>query len=266
MELVPSLVVGAREDFRLLTLDPMWSMRMATWMLVLRLMPTHASGEGAAGLVVEDLTVRFGPVTAVQAASFSVAAGELVAVAGRSGAGKSTLLHALAGLVSVDSGRSQLFGVNIVGIGEPDATEVRRRMGFVFQTATLFAELSVAANVEWVGRLRGLSNGEAAERAENILDAVGIGDLGARLPGQLSGGQAQRVNIARALIGDVHLLMVDEPTASLDEENSHQVCALLQQIVRHTGVAALMVSHDPIVIDHADSVLQMESGIISGVA
>lgn len=211
-------------------------------------------------LVIDGLTVRYGSETAVKDVHLTMSSTEFLAVTGRSGAGKSTLLNALAGLVHVQAGLASLGGSPLLGVGEPQATLIRRRMGFVFQSATLLPELSVLDNVTWVGRLRGLTRRGSNEAALENLEILGVAHLAARRPGEISGGEAQRVNIARALTGDVALLLVDEPTASLDETTSTEVCAALKTAIHASGVSALVVSHDPIVTKYADRVVRMEQG------
>jgi len=213
-------------------------------------------------LIVDGLRICYGAHVAVQKVDLTVEKGELVAVTGRSGAGKTTLLNALAGLVPVNSGSATLHGQQLLNVGEPEATLIRRRMGFVFQSATLFPELSVLENVIWVGRLRGLSRGESRTAALARLSALDVDHLVSRFPGQISGGEAQRVNIARALVGNVDLLLVDEPTAALDESTSKDVCVALASVVRDAEVASLVVSHDPIVAMYASRVVQMSRGEI----
>ncbi len=214
-------------------------------------------------LVIDGLTVRYGSLLAVDSVRLRVRRSEILAINGRSGAGKSTLLYAIAGLVSAASGSAMLGGRELLGIDEPTATMHRRRMGFVFQSASLFPELDVLENVTWVGRLRGLDRRSADEDAAGLLSQLGIRQLAGRRPGQLSGGEAQRVNVARALIGEVDALLVDEPTASLDERTSHEVRSIIASVAGSRSLATSVVSHDPIVAAYASRRVTMDSGAIA---
>lgn len=211
-------------------------------------------------LIIKALNVSYGGDTsAVQNLSLVAESGEMVAITGRSGAGKSTLLNVLAGLVQPQSGSAVLNGQSLLQ-GEPQATLLRRRMGFVFQNATLFPELSVLDNVRWVGQLRGLTKAEATRKATANLESVGVHHLYDRRPGQISGGEAQRVNIARALTGEIELMLVDEPTAALDTDTSNDVCRILKAVVQDSNVTTLVVSHDPIVTKYCTRAVRMAAG------
>lgn len=214
-------------------------------------------------LDVRGLTVQYGEKVVVRSASFSANRGEVLAISGRSGAGKSTLLYSIAGLVPSLSGTIVLNDLNITSIDEPEITLTRRHIGFVFQDAALFHELNVLDNVVWVGRLRGLALRASRAEANDVLKSLGIAHLTERMPGEISGGEAQRVSIARALMGGTSLLLVDEPTAALDSETSVDVCRTLERVTRESNVATVVVSHDPIVLDFADRHLSMMDGTLN---
>ena len=214
-------------------------------------------------LTVDSLEVRYGLKTVVSSASLTAYAGQVLAISGRSGVGKSSLLFAVAGLVPAFSGSISLNGTLIHTLDERRLTMCRRHMGFVFQDAALFEEMSVLDNVSWVGRLRGLNRKTARVAAVETLSALGVMDLMARRPGEISGGEAQRVNIARAMTGGVQLLLVDEPTAALDGGTSASVCEILADVTHNADLATLVVSHDPIVLAHADRHHTMVDGVLS---
>ena len=194
-----------------------------------------------------------------------VAAGECVVLLGRSGSGKSTLLNLIGGidlptggevLVRVD-GRE----VNLARLSERERTLFRRaRIGFIFQFSNLIPTLTVAENVRLPLELNGHGRAAQAERAANLLAAVGLADRGASFPDRLSGGEQQRVAIARALVHDPVLLLADEPTGNLDIETGWVVLDLLDRLVRQRGKTLVMVTHSPEVIGVADRVLTMRDG------
>nr|WP_218880648.1 ATP-binding cassette domain-containing protein [Kineosphaera limosa] len=193
-----------------------------------------------------------------------VAGGEVVALLGRNGAGKSTLLQAISGLSVPDEGRvvvgGQTFVDTAAGIFRPAHT---RGLGVLTQDPLLFPHLSVAANVAFGPRSRGRGRRAAHTSALRWLDALGVADLAARRPGQLSGGQAQRVGLARALAVEPAVLLLDEPLAALDIAVAAQLRPLLRQICREQGRTTLIVTHDLLdVLALADRIAVIEGGRI----
>jgi ABC-type lipoprotein export system ATPase subunit len=192
-----------------------------------------------------------------------VARGELVAVVGRSGSGKSTLLHLLGGLDRADAGEIELDGVRVDKLDERGLTAIRRhKIGFVFQAFHLLPELSGAENVLLPARLA-RDGVEAAPRAEELLDRLGLARIARRLPSELSGGEQQRLAIARALINDPALVLADEPTGNLDEESGAAVLELLARAAE-SGRAVILVTHDRSATGMADRVLRLEGGRLVG--
>jgi ABC-type lipoprotein export system ATPase subunit len=191
-------------------------------------------------------------------ASLDVAAGELVAVVGRSGTGKSTLLHLLGGLDRADAGTIQVAGVRVDGRDERALTRLRRRrVGFVFQSFHLLPELTGLENVLLPARLAHAGGG--ARRARALLDSLGLREEAERLPGSLSGGEQQRIAIARALVNDPPLLLADEPTGNLDAESGSLVLDLLRRVAEH-GRGVVLVTHDREAAAIADRVLELREG------
>jgi ABC-type lipoprotein export system ATPase subunit len=209
------------------------------------------------------LTKTFGKghaqVRVLDGAELEVGRGELVAVVGRSGSGKSTLLHLLGGLDRADAGEIELDGVRVDRLDERGLTAVRRRkIGFVFQAFHLLPELSGVENVLLPARLA-RDGVEAAPRARELLDRLGLADVARRLPTELSGGEQQRLAIARALINDPALVLADEPTGNLDEESGAAVLELLRRAA-DSGRAVVLVTHDRAATRLAHRVLCLESG------
>ena len=190
-----------------------------------------------------------------------VARGEWIAVVGESGSGKSTLLNILAGLDRPGAGEVRLDGVPL-DFGDDDALALwrRRNVGFVFQAFHLLAYLDVAANVALPLALIGVAGTERSRRAQAALESVGLGAMGSRRPGSLSGGEMQRAAIARALVHGPRLLLADEPTGNLDAAAAATVLRCLADEVRRAGAAALMVTHSPVAAAAADRVLRLEDG------
>jgi ABC-type lipoprotein export system ATPase subunit len=192
-------------------------------------------------------------------ADLDVERGELVAVVGRSGSGKSTLLHLLGALDRPDAGYIEVDGVRIDRLDERGRTELRRRkIGFVFQAFHLLPELSGAENVLLPARLA-RDGVEAAPRARELLRRLGLDDIARRLPTELSGGEQQRLAIARALVNDPALVLADEPTGNLDEESGAAVLDLLRRAAG-SGRAVVLVTHDRAATQVAHRVLTLESG------
>jgi ABC-type lipoprotein export system ATPase subunit len=190
-----------------------------------------------------------------------LAAGELVAVVGRSGSGKSTLLHLLGGLERPDAGEIDVGGVRVDRADERALTELRRRrVGFVFQFFHLIPELTGAENVTLPARLAGAGAGADA-RARALIERLGVAEASSRLPGVLSGGEQQRLAVARALVNDPVLVLADEPTGNLDEESGHQVLQLLRSLADE-GRSVLLVTHEPEAAAIADRVLHLRQGLL----
>jgi ABC-type lipoprotein export system ATPase subunit len=193
-------------------------------------------------------------------ADLDVEPGEVVAVLGRSGSGKSTLLHLLGGLDRAEAGSIEIAGIDLARASERELSALRRRhVGFVFQFFHLLPELSGEANVLLAGRMRGAAP-EAPARGAALIDRLGLRHVASSLPHQLSGGEQQRFAIARALVNDPGLLLADEPTGNLDPATSDRVFDTLMSLVRETGLAALVATHNLDLAARMDRTLRMEAG------
>jgi ABC-type lipoprotein export system ATPase subunit len=196
-------------------------------------------------------------------ADLDVEPGEVVAVLGRSGTGKSTLLHLLGGLDRADAGSIEVAGEDVAGASEAALSALRRReIGFVFQFFHLLPELSGEGNVLLAGRVRG-AHPHAAARGVELIDRLGLRDVAASLPHQLSGGEQQRFAIARALVNDPSVLLADEPTGNLDAEAGAEVLRLLRAGADE-GRAVVMVTHEAGATAMADRVLRLDGGRLVG--
>ena len=208
-------------------------------------------------LRVEGLAKRYGASAVFENVHFTVAAGEFVAIVGDSGVGKSTLLNCLAGLDTWDAGRVLHAGTDLAVQGETQRALWRRaHVGFVFQAFHVLPHLDVAQNVGLPLMLLGRAD---AARVRQMLQAVGLADLGERLPQQLSGGQLQRVAIARALVHRPALLLADEPTGNLDPTTAAQVLDLLVAQTRQQGAGLVLVTHSDAAAARADRVLHLSA-------
>jgi putative ABC transport system ATP-binding protein len=196
---------------------------------------------------------------------FSVDAGELVALIGPSGSGKSTLLAIAGALLTPSAGRVLLDGDDITGASEEARAKLRlERIGFVFQGSNLISYLTAREQLLFIGNLTGMPGAKAGERADRLLAELGMAERANHYPEAMSGGQRQRVAIARALMNDPHLILADEPTASLDSVRARQVVSLLGQEVREREKAAVLVTHDERLIDLCDRVVHIEDGKLTG--
>ena len=191
----------------------------------------------------------------------SLARGELVVLVGRSGSGKSTLLNLVSGIDVPTRGQVEVQGERLDVLDERARTLLRRRrVGFIFQSFNLLPTLTVEENVRLPLELLGRSAAEARSRAHALLARVGLEGRAGSFPDRLSGGEQQRVAVARALAHAPALLLADEPTGNLDEETGARVLALLEELVHTEGSAALVVTHDPDVAARADRVVALEGG------
>jgi lipoprotein-releasing system ATP-binding protein len=202
-------------------------------------------------------------VPVLRGASAEIAAGEVVGLVAPSGAGKSTLLHIAGLLDTADAGNVALGGLEMTGASDRARTAARRGLvGFVYQFHHLLPEFSALENVVLPQLAHGVAQGVAAERAAMLLERVGLADRAAHRPAELSGGEQQRVAFCRALANAPRLLLADEPTGNLDPETSDRVFDMLLGLVRDTGMAALIATHNPSLAARMDRVLRLEQGLL----
>jgi putative ABC transport system ATP-binding protein len=211
--------------------------------------------------VVRDYPSGDTVIHALRNVSLAADPGELVAVRGRSGSGKTTFLNILGGLDHPTSGRVIIDGHEVSSMSEDDLVDVRRRsVAFIFQSFGLVPILSAAENVEIPLRLvKAESRGRNA-RVRELLELVGLGDRAKHRPHELSGGEQQRVAIARALANRPRILQADEPTGQLDSETGHVIMMLIRDVVRTEGVTAIVATHDPVMLDVADRIVELRDG------
>jgi len=211
-----------------------------------------------------DLHLSFGPTPALRGAALAVARGEIVAVMGPSGSGKTTLLHCLAGILVPDEGEVWLAGRRIDRLSETARSALRReRFGFVFQTGQLVPELTAEENVALPLLLAGVRREQAVADAGGWFDRLGLDGLQRRRSGELSGGQAQRVALARGLVTRPEVLFADEPTGSLDSLAGEQVMNLLTDSARAAGTTVVLVTHDARVAAYADREVMVRDGRVT---
>jgi putative ABC transport system ATP-binding protein len=200
------------------------------------------------------------------ALTFEVEKGETVALLGASGSGKTTLLNLISGIDTPDAGQVLIDGVDVHALGEPQRTLLRRRqIGFVFQFFNLIPTLTAGENVALPLELLGSDDRAARERADALLEQVGLGGLGMRYPETLSGGEQQRAAIARALVHQPAVLLADEPTGNLDEDTGRLIIDLLTALARQQGTTLLLVTHSMQVAQAADRVLRLSHGRVEAV-
>ncbi|MCA3508670.1 MAG: ABC transporter ATP-binding protein [Rhodobacter sp.] len=220
-------------------------------------------------LVLDGITKSYnagtpGEVQVLRGATLSVAAGEVVALVAPSGAGKSTLLH-IAGLLDTpDAGQVRLAGRAMEGLGDRARTAARRaEVGFIYQFHHLLPEFSALENVVLPQLANGEARGAAEARAMSLLSRVGIAVRAGHRPAALSGGEQQRVAFCRALANRPKLLLADEPTGNLDPATSDQVFATLMEVVRETGLSALIATHNPALAARMDRIVRLEAGHVA---
>jgi putative ABC transport system ATP-binding protein len=197
-------------------------------------------------LSARDVTRTFGSTEALRGVDLDIAAGEVLAIMGPSGSGKSTLLHCLAGILRPDRGEVRFDGSRIDTLSERARTELRReQFGFVFQFGQLVPELSAIENIALPLLLAGIRRRDALVTARTWLDQLRLSELETRRPGELSGGEAQRIALARAMVASPGVVFADEPTGSLDSLSGELVMNLLVGLAGDEGAAIVIVTHDP---------------------
>jgi putative ABC transport system ATP-binding protein len=207
----------------------------------------------------------FGQTPALRGANVAVGAGEIFAIMGPSGSGKSTLLHCLAGIFAPDRGEVWFDGQRLDTLGEAERTRLRRTaFGFVFQFGQLVPELTAADNVALPLLLNRMRRRIAYKTAQTWLGRLGIADKGENRTGELSGGEAQRVAVARALAMAPKVIFADEPTGSLDSLTGEKVMDLLTDLAREAETTVVLVTHDARVAAYADRVMMVRDGLVSG--
>ena len=225
-----------------------------------------AGRAGAGGSLIEarDLELSFGATPALRGASLAADAGEMLAVMGPSGSGKSTLLYCLAGILQPSAGEVWFDGRRIDTLRETERSALRRdRFGFVFQSGQLVPELSAVENVALPLLLGGMRRASALAQARPWFGRLGLDGLEGRRSGELSGGQAQRVALARGLITRPAVLFADEPTGSLDSLTGEQVMGLLTEAARDQGSTVILVTHEPRVAAYARREVVVRDGRVS---
>ncbi|WP_305757925.1 ABC transporter ATP-binding protein [Brevundimonas sp.] len=202
-----------------------------------------------------------GPLTVLKGVDLDVMPGEVVGLIGPSGSGKSSLLHAAGLLERPTSGEIRIDGQDVGGLDERARTHIRlASIGFVYQFHHLLAEFDARDNVALPLRIAGVGQAQARERASEVLTALGLGERLTHQPAQMSGGEQQRVAVARALANRPRLLLADEPTGNLDPATSQTVFEALHSLVKKTGVAALIATHNMELAGHMDRVFALKDG------
>ncbi|MFF6958077.1 ABC transporter ATP-binding protein [Streptomyces sp. NPDC088197] len=212
-------------------------------------------------LVAAGLRKAYGPTPALDGADFSIRPGEVVAVMGPSGSGKSTLLHCLAGIVKADSGQVRYRGRDLSAMSDGERSALRRAdFGFVFQFGQLVPELTCLENVAMPMRLGGAKRRPAEQQAAQWLERLEVADIADKRPGEVSGGQGQRVAVARALVGGPRVVFADEPTGALDSLNGERVMRLLTDAAHDTRAAVVLVTHEARVAAYSDREIVVRDG------
>jgi putative ABC transport system ATP-binding protein len=219
---------------------------------------------GATVIEASDLVLSFGETPALRGASVSVQRGEVVAVMGPSGSGKSTLLHCLAGILVPQSGQVYFDGQELDTMRESERSRLRRdRFGFVFQFGQLVPELTAEENVALPLLLGGMHREAALRDARNWFERLDLGGLERHRAGEMSGGQSQRVALARGLVANPDVLFADEPTGSLDSLSGELVMDLLTRVAREQGSTVILVTHEPRVAAYADREVIVRDGRVA---
>lgn len=213
---------------------------------------------------IEQLHKSFGSLEVLRGISFSVAQGEVVAIVGASGAGKTTLLQIMGTLDSPSSGRVCIHGVTPHSLSARQQADFRNKhLGFVFQFHELLPEFTALENVAMPALIAGTPRREALQRAQELLTSLGLAERCLHAPRQLSGGEKQRVAVARALINRPDVLLADEPSGSLDSKNKEELHQLFSQLSRELGQTIIFVTHDRTMAERADRIITLHDGQIA---
>ena len=214
-------------------------------------------------LTGRNLVKNFGAVKALAGVDVTIPAGQSVAVMGPSGSGKSTLLHCLSGILPVTSGEITVGGTSVTSLNDAGRSRLRlKAFGFVFQDGQLVPELPANENVALPLMLAGASRRSAIKEADSWLTKVGLESERKRRPGEMSGGQAQRVAMARALASSPSVVFADEPTGALDQATGHEIMQILTTTARMGGATLVVVTHDPNVAAWCDRLIEIRDGRI----
>jgi putative ABC transport system ATP-binding protein len=225
------------------------------------------AGQPPTIIEARDVVKSFGQTPALRGASIAAGAGEIVAIMGPSGSGKSTLLHCLAGILAPDEGEVWFAGQRLDTLPETRRSEIRRdRFGFVFQSGQLVPELTAEENVALPLLLGGARRGAALKEARPWFGRLGLEGMERRRSGELSGGQAQRVALARGMVARPEVLFADEPTGSLDSVSGELVMSLMTRATREQGTTVILVTHDARVAAYADREVVVRDGTVSALA
>ncbi len=208
---------------------------------------------------------HYGELHVLKGVNLEINSGEIVSIVGKSGAGKSTLLHILGTLDSADSGEVHIDGIDVLALKKDDLARFRNRhIGFVFQFHHLLPEFTALENVSLPALIQGIAETQAKRRAAELLDYLGLSQRLQHKPGQLSGGEQQRVAVARALMNQPAVIFADEPSGNLDSQSSQDLHQLLFQLRKDFNQTFLIVTHNKELSQMSDRSLEMKDGVISG--
>lgn len=214
-------------------------------------------------LSAQHITKSYGRLQVLRGVSLEVAPGEVVALVGSSGAGKSTLLQIVGTLDTADAGCVEFEGENILSLSEKQKAAFRNeQLGFVFQFHHLLPEFTALENVCMPALIGGKRPSEIEDKAQNLLARLGLQDRMDHKPSELSGGEQQRVSVARALINEPRLILADEPTGNLDTHNGDELYQLIFDLAKTTGVGFLIATHNMVLAERSDHVIRIQDGLI----
>ena len=214
-------------------------------------------------LEARHVSLSYGATQALRDVSLRIDPGACVALMGASGSGKSSLLHCLGGVILPDEGSIVVDGIDLTGLSDRDRSRLRlERIGVVFQFGDLVPELTLVENVMLPLQLLGRRTAEARRRATELLGMLGVAELADSRTGAVSGGEAQRAAVARAMVHEPKIVLADEPTGALDSINAEAVLDALVEVTRSAGTTLLVVTHDNVVASHLDTLVTMHDGAI----